>query len=86
MTKQAVSKDEPTVFDADIVDNNAFKFSKYEAKLLNNTVADEDNLILKSSAITVESKYLTNSWQSPEMTLIKCKVELKLLDESSCFS
>ena len=61
MTKQAVSKDEPTVFDADIVNNNAFKFSKYEAKLLNNTVADEDNSILKSSAITVESKYLTNS-------------------------
>ena len=42
------SKDEATSFNADIANTNNFKFFKYKAKLLGNTVADEDNGIPKS--------------------------------------
>ena len=34
------SKDEATNFNADLANNNSFKFLEYKAKLLGNTVAD----------------------------------------------
>ena len=37
------SKDEATNFDADIVNNNYFKFLEYKTKLLGNTKADGAN-------------------------------------------
>ena len=37
------SKDEATVFNADIVNDNNFKSFKYEVNLLGNTVAQADN-------------------------------------------
>ena len=41
------SKGKETGFDADIVDINAFKLFRFKAKLLENTVADGNNSILK---------------------------------------
>ena len=38
------SKDKATDFNADIVNNNNFKTLKYMAKLLENTVAQADNV------------------------------------------
>ena len=38
------SKDKATDFNADIVNNNNFKTFKYMAKLLENTVAQADNV------------------------------------------
>ena len=72
------SKDEATNFNVDIDNTIDFKSFKYKAKLLRNTEADDANGILKNAAIAVPLKYLTNFWRSLEMTLIDCKVELKL--------
>ena len=43
---------------------NAFKFSKYKTKLIGSTVAPNEIL----------ENYLSNFWQSLEMSLINCKV------------
>ena len=43
------SKGEPTNFDADIVNINAFKCFEYKAKLLENTAGDGSNSILKTN-------------------------------------
>ena len=52
------SKDEATNFNIDIVDNDDnFKYLKYKAKLLENTVADEGNRILRNATIAVPLKY-----------------------------
>ena len=75
------SKDEATDFHNDIVIDNNFKSFKYKAKLLANTVAQADNAangILKNATIAVPLKYLSNFWRSLEVSLINCKVELKL--------
>ena len=78
------SKDEATNFNADIPNNNNFKFFMYKAKLLEKTEADGANRILKNGTIAVPLKYLTNFWRSLEMPLINCKVELKLKCTKYC--
>ena len=46
-------------FDADITNNN-FKYFEYKAKLLENTVVDGANQILRNEAIAVTLKYSSN--------------------------
>ena len=70
------SKDEATNFDADI-SNNAFKSFEYKAKLLENTVVDGNNQILKNATFAVPLKYVSTFWTSLEMPLVNCKVESK---------
>ena len=53
-------KDEATKFNANIEDDNNFKFSKYQAKLLGNTKAVDVNGILKNTVFVVPLKYLSN--------------------------
>ena len=53
-------KDEATKFNANIEDDNNFKFPKYQAKLLGNTKADDVNGILKNTVFVVPLKYLSN--------------------------
>ena len=72
------SKDEATNFSADIVNNNAFKFFKYNTKLLKINEPDRNNGILKNVTTAVPLKYLSNFWGSLEIPLINCKEELKL--------
>ena len=76
------SKDEATNFDAGISKTNNFKSLKCKAKLLENTeaqsAANEANEILKTATIAVSLKDLSHFWRSLEMSLINCKVELKL--------
>ena len=50
----------------------------YNAKLSENTEADNINGILKIATIPVPLKYLSNFWRSLEMLLISRKVERKL--------
>ena len=45
------SKDEATNFDADIGNNNAFKSFQFKAKLLESTIADGNNSILKMQSL-----------------------------------
>ena len=42
------------------MDNNTFKFFEDKAKLLENTVVDGNNSILKNAAIAVLLTYLSN--------------------------
>ena len=58
------AKDEVTKFNVDIEETNNFKSFKYKAKLLENTVADGTNGILKNAAIAVSLKYQLNFWRS----------------------
>ena len=59
------SNDEATNFNIDIVDNDDnFKYLKYKAKLLENTVADEGNRIIRNATIAVPLKYLSNFWSN----------------------
>ena len=51
------SKDEATSFNIDIVDKDNFKYLKYKAKFLENTVADEGNRILRNATTAVQLKY-----------------------------
>ena len=63
---QFYSKDETTDFNADIVNHNNFKSFKYKAKLLGNTVAQDDNVsngILKNATIAVSLIYFSNFWR-----------------------
>ena len=48
------------------------------SKLLANTVADQFNGILRNIIIAVSLSYLNNFGESPEMSLISFKLELKL--------
>ena len=52
------SKDEVTIFNADIANDN-FKSFEYKAKLLGNTVADTANAILRNTVIALSLKYLS---------------------------
>ena len=72
------SKDEATNFNADIDYDNNFKSFKYKAKSLGNTGADGTNVILKNVTIVVQLEYISNFRSSLKMSLINCKVELKL--------
>ena len=72
------SKDEETTFNVNIANNKTFKSFKYKAKLLENTVAGRANGILRNSTIAVLSKCLSYFWRSLAMSLVNCKIELKL--------
>ena len=67
---------------ANIGNNAAFKSFMYKTKSVRETEAqlapNNNNRILKNARMTVPLKYLDNFWRSLEMTLINCKVELKL--------
>ena len=56
----------------------------YKAKLLENTEADNTNGILKNPTIAVPLKYLSHFWRSLEMSLINCRVELKVKWTKHC--
>ena len=57
-------------------------FFKDKAKLLGNPVVqptlNQANGSLENATITVLVKYLTNFWRSLQLSVINCKVELKL--------
>ena len=72
------SKNEATNFDTDVANTNDFKSFKYKTKLLENTEDDNANGVLKDATIAAPSKYASNFWRSLEMSLINCKVKLKL--------
>ena len=72
------SKGERTNFNADIANNNNFKYFEYKAKLLGNIEADGANGILRNATIAVPSKYLSNFWKSLKMLFINFKIELEL--------
>ena len=55
---QFYSKDKATNFNNYIANTDAFKYFKYKAKLLGNTVVDGNNGIPKNAAIAVPLKYL----------------------------
>ena len=78
------SKDKAINFNANIEDNNGFKYFKYKAKLLGNTEAYGTNRILKNTIILL-LKYLSSFRRSHEMLLVNCKVELKLNWTNHCF-
>ena len=75
MLRQVVyGLDETTNFNADIGNNNAFKYFEYKAKLLDYTIADGNNGFMINAKIVIPQKYLSNLWRSLEMPLINCKV------------
>ena len=82
------SKDETNNLNDDIVYENNFKPFEYKAELLGNTGAqpapNAANGILRNAAIAVPLKYLSNFWRSLKMSLINCKVELKLRWKKHC--
>ena len=67
---------------------NYFEPFKYNANLLGNIVAqptpNQTNGILKNATITVLLKCLSNFQRSLEMSLINCKIELKLKQTKYC--
>ena len=69
-------KDEATIFNSDIANNNNFKSFEYKAKLFENTVA-QDVPNQANVKIDMSLKYLSEFWRSLEMSLINCIVELK---------
>ena len=77
-----LKKDEATDFNANIANDNNFKSFKYKAKSSGKTVAQPNpnhaNGILKNATIAMPLKYLSNFWNSLEIPLINCKVEVKL--------
>ena len=72
------SKDKVTNINADIANNINFKSFMYKAKLLEDTIADGNNWILRSVTIAVPLKYLSNFCRSLEIPLVNWKLELKL--------
>ena len=65
------SKDEATNFNDDIANTKTFR-------LLEITVMDGNNSVLRNATIAVPLKYLSNFWRILEMLLINCKVVLQL--------
>ena len=76
------SEDEATNVNANIVNNNDFKSFKCKTKLVEKRVAqpapNNNNGILETATIAVPLIYLSNFWRKVEMSLINCKVKLKL--------
>ena len=56
-------KDEATIFNADIANNNNFKSFEYKAKLFENTVA-QDVPNQANVKIDMSLKYLSEFWRS----------------------
>ena len=73
-------KNEGTSFNTDIANDNNFKSFKYKTKLLENTITDNANGILKNAASAVSLKYLRNFRTILEMPLINCNVDYDLKD------
>ena len=73
-------KNEGTSFNTDIANDNNFKSFKYKTKLLENTITDNANGILKNAASAVSLQYLRNFRTILEMPLINCKVDYDLKD------
>ena len=69
-------KNEGTSFNTDIANDNNFKSFKYKTKLLENTITDNANGILKNATSAMSLKYLRNFRTILEMPLIICKLEL----------
>ena len=73
------SKDEAAIFNNNIANTNRFKYFKYKAKLLGNTVPQPAinavTGILKIPTIAVSLKNSSNFWKSLTMPLIDCKIE-----------
>ena len=67
-----------------IANDDNFQSFKYKAKFLENTKAVGANRILRNVTIAVPLKHLSNIWRSLVMTLINCKVELKLKWTKHC--
>ena len=82
------SKDEACNFNNNIANTDNYKSFKYKVKLLENTVAEPApnaaNEILRNATIAVPLKYLSNFWRSLEMSLINCKIQLKLIWAKYC--
>ena len=76
------SKDEATNVNANIATNDGFKSFKYKTKLVGERdaqIAPNNNSgILENATITVPLKYLSDFWRKIEMSLINCKVKLKI--------
>ena len=75
------------IYNADIANTDNFKYLKYEAKMTGYINANPDsiaNWVLKNAAITVPIKYLSSFWRWIEISLINCKVELKLERAKHC--
>ena len=72
------SKNEATNFAPNIANNNNLESSEYKAKSVGNTEATGTNKMLKNATIAVPLKYLSNFWISLQMSLINCKIVLKL--------
>ena len=70
------SKDEVTNINADFEYSKTFKSFRYKTRLVGQT--DATNRILENAANTAPSEYLTKLWRPLELSLINCKVELKL--------
>ena len=73
-------------FNVDYPDNftpiNSPSF-KYKG-LFGNPAAVSNNGVLKGAKIAVSLKYLSNVWRSLEMSLINCKIQLKLSRNMNC--
>ena len=70
-----------TDFTSNTENTDNFKFFKYKAKLLEHDNAQDDNVangVFKNATVVMPLKYLGNFWESLEMPLFNCKVELKL--------
>ena len=64
--------------DNNLADSESFK---YKVKITGNTPADGNT---KDAEIIVPLKYLSNFWQTLEMPLINCEVNLKLTWSKDC--
>ena len=70
------SKDEATNFNENIANDDNCKYLKYKTKLTRGTAAA--NGILENVAIAVPMKYLSNFSRSLEMSLVNCKIKLRV--------
>ena len=57
---------------------------KYKSSFIRESTAVGNNRIFKSVKIAFPLKYLSNFWRSLEMTLINCKIHLKLNWTKNC--
>ena len=65
------SKDDAANFNADIANDNNFRFYNYKTKLLENAAADGANKNLRNATYVVPLNYLSYFWGSLEMPMDK---------------